>query len=260
MSDEGVLRQLGVVGEGDVAEATLGAAERAGLATVEGSARAMAADGGVDAVVAVGEAALVSLARHGIGSAVLSVGPVEGAGAVPDAAVERAVGSLVAGDFDLTEHPVIGVGVAGDEARALFDLMLVTEEPARISEYTVRSGETTVSRFRADGVVVATPAGSPDYARAAGAPVMDPGTGVLAAVPVAPFATDTDHWVLADDGVVLRVERDEAPVELLADGRSAGRVEPETDIRLRPVDTVRLLSVPESRPPFGERPATPPER
>lgn len=62
--------------------------------------------------------------------------------------------------------------------------------------------------------------------------------------------------LVAGDTVVLRVERDGAPVEPLADGRSAGRVEPEADIRPRPVDTVRLVPVPESRSPFGERPAT----
>ena len=59
-----------------MAEATLEAAERAGLATVGGIARAMAADDGLDVVVAVGEAALVSLARQGIELPVPSVGPV----------------------------------------------------------------------------------------------------------------------------------------------------------------------------------------
>jgi hypothetical protein len=133
MSDEGVLRRVCVVGEGDVAEATLGAAERAGLATVGGIARAMAADDGVDVVVAVGEAALVSLARQGIELPVLSVGPVG-----------------------------------------------------------------------------------------------------------------------RDDG---------EPVPRRRGGRGdAGRVEPEADIRLRPVDTVRPVSVPGSRSQFGAQVTTPPER
>lgn len=259
MSDEGVLRRLGVVGEGDVARAVLGAAERAGLDTVEGGARAMAENGGVDVVVAVGEEALVALARHGVPVPVLPVGPVEGAGAVPSDTVGRGIGSLVADDFERVWHPVLGA-TSPVETRALFDLTFVTEESARISEYTVRSGTTTVSRFRADGVVVTTPAGSAGYARAAGGPVVAPETGVVGVVPIAPFATDTDNWVLGDDAVTVRIERDEAPVELLADGRSVGSVPPNEAIRLRPVDGVELLSVPESRAPFGERPATPPKR
>jgi NAD+ kinase len=253
MSDEGVLRRLGVVGEGEVARAALGAGERAGLDTIEGGARAMAEERSVDAVVAVGEQALSALARHGVSAAVLPVGPVAGVGAVPSQVVERGVGSLVAGEFEVTRHPVLAAAAPLGETRALFDLTLVTEEAARISEYTVRSGATRVSRFRADGVVVATPAGSPDYSRAAGGPVMAPETGVVSVAPIAPFATDTDHWVLADDGVLLRVERDEAPVELLADGRAAGRVAPGEDLRLRPVDNVRLLEVPEGRSVFEDQ-------
>ncbi|MFB6206139.1 MAG: ATP-NAD kinase [Haloglomus sp.] len=253
MSDEGVLRRLGVVGEGEAVRAILGAAERAGLDAVEGGARAMAEERGVDAIVAVGESALLSLARHGVSAAVLPVGPVAGVGAVPRSAAERGVGSLVDGAFEAVEHPVLAAAAAPGEVRALFDLTLVTEEPARISEYTVRSETATVDQFRADGVVVATPAGSSDYARAAGGPVIDAGTGVVGVVPISPFATDTDHWVLADDSVVLRVERDEAPVELLADGQPTGRVTPGEDIRVRPVDVVRLLTVPEGRSPFEER-------
>jgi NAD+ kinase len=259
MSDEGVLRRLGVVGEGEVARAVLGAAERAGLDTVEGGARAMAEERSVDAVVTVGESALTALARHGVSAAVLPVGPVSGVGAVPLPAAERGVGSLVTGAFEVVEHPVLTANAPLDDVRALFDLTLVTEETARISEYTVRSGTRTVRQFRADGVVVTTPAGSADYARAAGGPVVGAGTGVVSVVPIAPFATDTDHWVLADDSVVLRVDRDEAPVELLADGRSTGRVAPGEDVRLRPTDDVRLLQVPEGRSPFDER-AVPADR
>jgi NAD+ kinase len=259
MSDEGVLRRLGVVGEGPVARAALGAAERAGLDTVEGGARAMAEERSVDAIVTVGEAALVSLARHGVSAAVLPAGAVSGVGAVPASAIERGVGSLVAGEFEVVEHPVLGATGALAETRALFDLTLVTEEAARISEYTVRSGAATVRQFRADGVVVATPAGSPDYARAAGGPVVGPETGVVEVVPISPFATDTDHWVLADDSVALRVDRDEAPVELLADGRPAGNVPAGEDVHVRPVDDIRLLRVPEGRSAFEER-AIPVER
>ncbi|PSP97954.1 ATP-NAD kinase [Halobacteriales archaeon QS_4_70_19] len=252
MSDEGVLRRFGVVGEGEGARAVLGAAERAGLDTVEGGARAMAGDSSVDAIAAVGEPALLSLVRHGVSAAVLPIGPVSGVGAVPTGAAERGVGSLVADEFEVVEHPVLEASAPGD-ARALFDLTLVTEETARISEYTVRSGPATVRQFRADGVVVATPAGSPDYARAAGGPVLEAGTGTVSVVPISPFATDSDHWVLADDGVVLRVERDEAPVELLADGRAVGRVAPGENVRVQPVAAVRMVTVPEGRPPFDER-------
>jgi NAD+ kinase len=146
---------------------------------------------------------------------------------------------------------VLSVSPPLGEARALFDLTLVSEEPARISEFTVRSGTDTVDCFRADGVVVATPAGSGDYARAAGGPVVGRGTGVVAVVPISPFATDTDHWVLDAASVVLRVERDDNPVELLVDGRSEGRVVPGEGLRIAPESELTLAAVSGRRTDFG---------
>lgn len=247
MSDERVPRRVGLVGpDGD--EALAAAREtvaRGGVTAVSGGARAMAAESAVDAVVAVGEAALVDLTRGGLpaGVPVLPVGQIGGIGSLPRDSVERGVGSLLNGSFERVTHPVLSVSPALEEARALFDLTLVSEEPARISEFTVRSGTDVVDCFRADGVVVATPAGSGDYARAAGGPVVGRGTGVVAVVPISPFATDTDHWVLDGSSVVLRVERDDNPVELLVDGRSEGRVVPGEALRITPESEMTLAAV-----------------
>lgn len=252
MSDERVPRRVGLVGpDDDALTAAREAVERGGVTAVSGGARAMAAEAGVDAVVAVGERALVDLVRSDLPTAVpvLPIGSVDGVASLPRDAVDRGVGSLLNGSFERVGHPVLSVSPPGD-MRALFDLTLVSEEPARISEFTVRSGTETVDRFRADGVVVATPAGSGDYARAAGGPVVGGGTGVVAIVPISPFATDTDHWVLDDASVVLRVERDENPVELLVDGRSADRVVPGEPLRIAPAAELTLVAVSGSRSAF----------
>jgi len=124
------------------------------------------------------------------------------------------------------------------------DAMLVTSTPARISEYVVRAGDEHVTTVRADGVVIALPAGHSGCARAADDPVVAPEAGVAAVVPVAPFATDPDHWVVPIDGLSVTVERDEVPVDLLADDRTVGPVTPSR------AGTVRTAAVPESRPFF----------
>ncbi len=97
---------------------------------------------------------------------------------------------------------------------AVFDTTLVTAEPARISEYAISVDGRPHTEFRADGVVVATPLGSSDYGRAAGGPVLTPGTG-LAVVPIAPFATIADTWVV-EPPLSVRVERDDS-VTVFAD-------------------------------------------
>jgi NAD+ kinase len=119
-------------------------------------------------------------------------------------------------------------------------------EPARISEFSVRTGGEPVSRFRADGVVASTPAGSFGYNRRAGGASIEPGSGVASVVPVAPFAIDAGEWVLPIESVRLGVERDETPVELLADGRRERRVPAGSTVELSVAGTLRTHVVPES--------------
>lgn len=200
------------------------------------------------AVVAVGEDGLVDLARAGVDVPVLPVAAGRGVRSVPEVAVEPAVARLVAGDADVVDHPVHAVdgGVA-----LLFDLVLVTDGLARISEYVVRADGEDVGRVRADGVVLATPAGSVDYARAAGGPVVAPGTGVGAVVPIAPFATDQDDWVLPLTDVELAVARDDTPVKLVVDGRRERRVGPDEWLELERRGRLRVAVLPESQAFFA---------
>ncbi|MFC6763872.1 NAD(+)/NADH kinase, partial [Natrinema soli] len=155
--------------------------------------------GGLDAVlsaepsvlVTVDEAALSAVARAGVETPVLPVGPVTGMESVDRNHLPDAVGATLEGRAVQRSRPVFGVSlgsrsrpeteldtesetdrtesgtdrndIEGGE-RALFDVTLVTDEPARISEYGVRSRDESVATFRADGVVAATPAGSHGYA------------------------------------------------------------------------------------------------
>ena len=185
-----------------------------------------------DTVVAVGEHGLFDAVAAGVDVPVLPVAAGRRVRSVPRDALEPALDAFLAGRHKTTTRPVIAARSPLGESRALMDVMLVTGEPARISEYTVHSGGETVASFRADGVAVATPAGSRGYTRRAGGPVLAPELDVLAVVPVAPFSTDEDAWVVSATGLELRVDRDEAPVELLADDRTAGSVVPGESVRV----------------------------
>lgn len=240
---------IGVVGDGPPADAVASAARACGADVVAGVAGdVLAAD--PERLVAVGESALSTLVRAGVDAPVLPVDAGDGVGSVPGDAVEPAVERFVSDDWTPDERPVLDVAIDDREARALYDAMLVTTDPVSISEYSVRVGDdTTVAQFRADGVVVATPAGSHGYAHAAGGPVLGPDTDAVAVVPVAPFTTDRSHWVL-DPPVTLAVEREETPVSLLVDGDDRGEVPAGESVALRWGGTVTLASVPEGRPFF----------
>jgi NAD+ kinase len=248
MADEGQVR-VGVVGD-DTSDASETLAS-AGVDPITDTPRhVLAAD--PDAVVAVGEAALLTLARHRPDTPILPVEAGDGVRSVPDDRLADAAARLVAGDWSTERHPLLGVEV--DETQrelALFDAMAVTAEPAHISEYTVTAGGEHVARFRADGLVVATPAGTAGYARAAGAPVVPPGADVLALVPVAPFATTLDHWVVPAADVTITVERDDARVDVLADDRTIGVASVDEPVRIAPDGEIETIRVPESASPFA---------
>ncbi|MFC6988147.1 ATP-NAD kinase [Haloplanus sp. GCM10025708] len=198
------------------------------------------AEADADVVVAAGDAAIHSLVETPADAPVLPVTPAGGRYAVPKSNVESAVASLAAGDYWHTTHPVLSVTVDGDHAgHALVDVTLMTSAPARISEYAVSAADRAVAAFRADGVVVATPFGSDSYAAAAGGAVLDAGTG-LSVVPVAPFSTQTDVWVL-DPDVDLSVER-EGDVSVYLDGDRRREVGEGAAVGVDRASTVEFLT------------------
>jgi NAD+ kinase len=228
---------VGVVGGSSLRSAV----EAAGAPVTAGDAGAVLSSD-PDWVVAEGEAALSDLAAAAADVPVLAVDANPGVPSVDREQASDAVEAVRAGELAMTERRLFDAAVDGERAgTVLWDAMLITGEPARISEYAVRSHGREVARFRADGVVVATPAGSEGYLGSAGGPVVEPGTGVFAAVPVAPFRIDRDHWVLDDRGLSLSVHRDE-PVVLVVDGEETRRVPRDAPVELVPAGELALYA------------------
>ncbi|WP_254763627.1 NAD(+)/NADH kinase [Natrinema marinum] len=215
----------------------------------------LAADPSV--LVAAGEGTLSGAARAGVDAPVLPVGSLAGIESVDRVQLSAALAAALEGHAVRHAHPVLAVALESEtEAdasdlegcdRALFDVTLVTDEPARISEYGVHSRGETVATFRADGVVAATPAGSHGYASAVDAPNLSAAVDALAVAPIGPFVTQTRRWVLPDDDLSMTVEREEGDVALVVDGRSVGSVTVESLVSVSVVDTLETLSVPSER-------------
>jgi NAD+ kinase len=206
---------------GAVAGAIVDAIDEAGETPRSGpAADVLAAD--PEAVVAVGETGVIEVVRADDGDPppVLAVGPGDGPPGVPDDAAGSAVAALASGAFGTVEHPLLAVEAGGKRAgRVAFDAMVVTSDPGGISEYRIDAGS-NLGTVRADGVVVATPAGSHGYARAAGGPHIASGAPVAAVVPVAPFTMTPEQWVVdLDPPVGITSERDVEVSLVLDDDR-----------------------------------------
>jgi NAD+ kinase len=238
------------------------------------SADTVDASAEIDAVVTVGERALIEvgatapavpvLAAGDLGERANAVGPTDTAGQTEPAGPtdtaeqtepaeptdtaeqtpvdlsESALAALAADEVRTVEHRLLTVDIGTERVgRVVFDAGLVTSEQARISEYSVYDGERHVVTVRSDGVVVSTPLGSDGYGRAAGGPVLAPDTG-LAVTAIAPFATNANSHVLAGP-VRLRVERDDRSVSLLLDDERTRHVPPGVPVVLEPAATLRLF-------------------
>lgn len=190
-------------------------------------------------VVAVGEPALLSVFRTAMNAPLIPVAVDAGLPSVSEDQLDTALESLANGDVESVEMPTIDVSLGESEFRALMDVMAVTAEPARISEFRTKKGDgTVVDTVRADGVVVSAPAGTPGYGTAVDGPILDPAVGGVAVVPVGQFRTAHPRWVLAPP-VEIEVIRDTVPISLVVDDREVETMPADTSLRLtwgRPVE------------------------
>lgn len=241
---------IGVVGE-DV-ESVYDAIREAGA-----SARTSLSDpvDDVDYHVAVGESALLSLVRGEVETPVLPIGVGSGVGSVPMEETESAIETLVTGRENVVSVPTLSVSRADRTYRALMDVMVVSTETAKISEYEIRLVDEDrpyevaeiVDTVRADGIVASTPIGTPGYGTAAGGPILDPELSGLSVVPVGQFRTERTDWVLRPP-LSVSVLREKIPVSLLVDDREVGTVPRGTTVKLDRGRTLQLLRTPVSRP------------
>lgn len=223
---------IGVVGDDEAATRVAAAVEEAGL-EVRSEPASRQAGAAMEAVAAVGEPALVDLVEAGVDCPVLPVALEAGLPSVAVSDVRPSIEAFARGEASTRQHPLLDVAVDGEPVgRAVFDAMLVRSEPGRISEYRL-SAPSAESRFRADGVVAATPAGSHGYAHAAAGPRVGRDAEAVVVVPVAAFGLGAPTWVLDPDaGLELRVERDEGDVSLLLDGRERRTLAGQTSVTL----------------------------
>jgi len=235
---------IGIVGQTDRARKLSEALDSAGL-EAELDAAAELDQSALELIVAVGEAGLIDVVSTGTSLPVIPTELEVGFGSVPPTAVTDAIERFRQGAVKLRSDPVLTVSTNGDRiGRSYFDVMLVRSEPGRISEYSL-SGGAARSRFRADGVVVATPAGSQGYALAAGGPRIESDAAAVAIVPVAAFGFGTSPWVLdPTDGINAGVERDEGDVSLLIDGRERQRIAPRATVTIQCEHSLDIIPPP----------------
>ena len=117
---------------------------------------------------------------------------------------------------------------------------------ARILALSVKVNGEFVSRFRADGLIVATPTGSSAYNLSAGGPILYPTLETIVVTPICPHALTNRPIVLSLDSTVeIRLESLSEEVYLTLDGQLGFPISTSDVIRIeRCLDPVTLITHP----------------
>ena len=150
----------------------------------------------------------------------------------------RAVQAVVAGDYVLSERTLLKVEVLR-EGRAIVSRVVLNDavvsrgEVARLVRLTVRVGDTVLTEYYADGLIVATPTGSTAYSLSAGGPVLDPDSGGFVVNPICPHVLTNRAVIVSDDTPITITPADASPdIFLTLDGRARHRIESGDTIRI----------------------------
>jgi NAD+ kinase len=134
--------------------------------------------------------------------------------------------------------------------RALNDAVLNKEAIARISTFVISVGGEKVARFRADGVIVATPTGSTAYNLSAGGPILHPELPAVVVTPICPHTLAQRPLVVRSSdliGVVVVDRGHHEGLHLTLDGQEGFPVRAGTPIEVRTSPSlVTLLRAPDS--------------
>ena len=118
-------------------------------------------------------------------------------------------------------------GAIVEEYDALNDVVIAKSSIARIVDLDVWAGDTFVSQYKADGLIVATPTGSTAYSLAAGGPIIFPTVGAICIAPICPHTLTNRPLIIPADMPIRVAGRGmEKDSFLTVDGQVGGALEP----------------------------------
>src|ERR1700741_5234715 len=136
-----------------------------------------------------------------------------------------ALAETLAGKAETSERVMLTAsllrkGQAIESKNVLNEIVVNKGALARMIEVELYSDEEVVCRYRADGLIVATPTGSTAYSLSAGGPIVHPDVESLVVTPICPH-TLTDRPVVIGDGckIEMRLRGGAESVYLTLDGQ-----------------------------------------
>lgn len=202
-----------------------------------------------------GDGTLLQTAHRSRGSGVpilgINIGYLGFITSVPGKKVKSAMRRILEADFVISRRTALDIEVEADEATAkgwaLNDVVIARGANPHLIALNARIGAKPLTRYRCDGLVVATPTGSTAYSLSAGGPIVSPECNVLTITPICPHAlTNRPVVINATEEIQLRLARGSGGGTVLADGMDISQVGTNSIIRIRAsADFVPVAFLPE---------------
>jgi NAD+ kinase len=138
---------------------------------------------------------------------------------------------------------VIRNGKTAAEFSGMNDAVISAAGISKIVRLQVALSKTPIGKYRADGIIVATPTGSTAYSAAAGGPILDPELEALIINPICPFTLSNRPLVVHADEII-NVEVDEnqrAEVIMTVDGQVGFHLMPKDKIIISRMEEKALI-------------------
>jgi NAD+ kinase len=138
---------------------------------------------------------------------------------------------VLAGEHRTSERMMLDAeilrnGTSAMRQCALNDAVINKAALARMLDFDVHINGDHVGRYRADGLIVATPTGSTAYSLAAGGPIVDPELDAFVITPICPHMLTNRPLVIPDTARVELVFADaEDPAYLTLDGQIGSQLQ-----------------------------------
>ena len=127
----------------------------------------------------------------------------------------------------MLQAEILHDGKTSDKQIALNDAVANKAALARMLDFDVHVDGHHVGRYRADGLIVATPTGSTAYSLAAGGPIIHPTLDAFVITPICPHMLTNRPLVIPDTSrVELDFAEGDEPAFLTLDGQIGFQLEP----------------------------------
>lgn len=156
--------------------------------------------------------------------------------------------AIVRGHFRVRERNMIGgrlmrSGAAVADTYALNDLVISRSHYSRIVQLEVWYDDSYCTNYHADGLILATPAGSTAHSLSAGGPILMPSMDAYVVTPICPHSLTVRPLVVqADTKLRVSVAHTDDRVALIADGQDIVEMHLGDELHVyRPVKPFRLI-------------------